>query len=161
MRLHVFRISSSEDSTLGIMFEETEEKMQFLCFTMEDEARAVKVYGETRIPEGVYTISLRKHGGFHQRYSTPGHWAETIHEGMLQIMAVPNFEDVLIHTGNNDDHTAGCLLVGNSATENITDQGSIGSSRTCYKRVYKEILAQVTRGGIIRSDVSIEYHDFA
>ena len=67
MKLEVLRFSSQVDSTHGALFEVTELGKEFLCYTLEDEARAFKVRGETRIPEGTYEIKLRKKGGFHSR----------------------------------------------------------------------------------------------
>ena len=68
MELEVVRISSQEDSTSGILFDVVNSKRKFLCYTLEDEQRDVKVWGETRIPAGRYKLSLRKEGGFHSRY---------------------------------------------------------------------------------------------
>ena len=64
MKLKVLRFSSEKDSTHGLLFEENDLGNRFLCYTLEDEARALKVRGETRVPAGVYNIELRKEGGF-------------------------------------------------------------------------------------------------
>ena len=55
MKLEVLRISSQEDSTSGILFDVTDNKRKFLCYTVEDEFRAEKIKHETRIPAGTYT----------------------------------------------------------------------------------------------------------
>ena len=54
MKLEVLRISSQKDSSSGILFDVSNGKRSFLCYTIEDEQRDVKVYGETRIPPGTY-----------------------------------------------------------------------------------------------------------
>ena len=47
---------------------------------------------------------------------------------MLHVLDVPGFEYILIHCGNTDEHTAGCLLVGDSQENNqITKDGFIGN----------------------------------
>ena len=70
MDLLVLRFSSQKDSTNGLLFQKTESfGLQFLCYTLEDEQRALKVKGETRIPAGIYDIQFRKEGGFHNKYS--------------------------------------------------------------------------------------------
>ena len=56
---------------------------------------------------------------------------------MLWVRDVPNFEYILIHIGNTDDDTAGCLLVGSTADK---DKGFIGSSTTAYKTMYTKVL---------------------
>jgi len=115
MKLEVVRFSSQADSTSGLLFEVNDLGRHFLCYTLEDERRALKVKGETRVPAGTYKIELRTEGGFHDRYDKkyPG-----IHIGMLHIQDVPNFEYILIHTGNTDEHTAGCLIVGDAQENN-------------------------------------------
>ena len=135
MRLELYRYSSQKDSTLGILFlvDDETNKKDFLCYTLEDEKRAIKVYGETRIPEGTYKIEYRKEGGYHNKYTKR---FPNIHRGMLEIRDVPNFTHILLHCGNTDDDTDGCLLLGNVISQNITKDGFLGQSTDCYKRVY-------------------------
>lgn len=137
MELQVIRFSSQRDSTLGLLMEKKEKGLSFLCFTLEDEYRTVKKYGETRISAGRYQIKLRTEGDFHERYLSK--FGPDFHKGMLWLQDVPNFEYILIHIGNNDDDTAGCLLVGDSSQQNITEEGAILSSTTAYKRIYPSI----------------------
>ena len=60
MKLKVLRFSSQEDSTSGLLFEDTDLGLKFLCYTLEDERRALKVKGETRVPAGIYNLALFK-----------------------------------------------------------------------------------------------------
>lgn len=158
MKLEVLRISSQKDSTNGILFDVTGGQRKFLCYTLEDEYRPIteKVMGETRIPAGTYKITLRTVGGFHSRYTEK--YGEEFHKGMLWVRDVPGFEYILIHTGNTDEHTAGCLLVGDTQTQNITAKpdGFIGSSVTAYKRIYPPIAKALKDG----KNVTITYTDF-
>lgn len=137
MKLRILRYSSGVNDTLGMLFIDD----KFSCYTLEDEYRTKKVYGKTRIPEGSYEIKLRKTGGFHQRYLKK--FGSGFHKGMLQIINVPNFKYVLIHIGNKEDDTAGCLLVGNTSKQNITDVGFIGQSTSAYKRIYSQIVKAI------------------
>jgi len=135
MILKLYRFSSQKESTLGLLYLENDETNQkdFLCFVLEDEKRAIKVYGETRIPEGTYQIKYRKEGGYHNKYTKR---FEGIHRGMLEISDVPGFTYILLHCGNTDNDTDGCLLVGNVVSQNITKDGFLGQSTECYKRIY-------------------------
>jgi len=154
MDLEVLRFSSQKDSTNGLLFDVTGGKRKFLCYTLEDEHRDDKVKGETRVPAGTYKITLRTTGGFHARYEKK---YGSMHKGMLWVREVPNFEYILIHTGNTDEHTAGCLLVGNSQQANFgSSDGFIGSSGDAYKRIYPAIAAALEEG----EEVSITYTDF-
>jgi hypothetical protein len=153
MNLKVLRFSSQEDCTNGLLFEENELGLHFLCYTLEDEHRVCKVKGETRIPEGTYNIKFRKEGGFHKKYSKR---YPSIHKGMLEVCDVPNFKYILIHCGNTDEHTGGCLLVGDSQENNaIIKDGFIGKSSNAYKRIYPPITKALERG----EEVVIEYID--
>ena len=149
MNLEVIRFSSGTDSTNGILIDKTNNK--FLAYTLEDEYRDEKKFGETRIPEGTYKLGLRKVGGYHTKYSKR---FSDIHIGMLHVLDVPNFEYILIHCGNTDEHTAGCLLVGDSQENNqITKDGFIGKSTQAYRRIYPDIANAIDCG----EDVTITY----
>lgn len=154
MELEVLRVSSQDDSTNGILFDITGGQRKFLCYTLEDEHRETKVMAETRIPTGTYRITLRTVGGHHSRYIKK---YGDMHKGMLWVRNVPNFEYILIHTGNTDEHTAGCLLVGDSQQANFGDSnGFVGSSTQAYKRIYPPIAAALEAG----EEVTITYIDY-
>ena len=154
MKLEVIRFNKGPDSTNGLLFDITNER-KFLCYTLEDESRTEKVYGETCIPEGEYCLGLRTVGGYHAKYSK--RFAD-IHMGMLHVLDVPNFEYILIHCGNTDEDTAGCLLVGDSQeNNNIKENGFIGRSTLAYMRIYSDIAKALKEG----EEVTIVYRDFA
>ena len=144
MKLVVLRYSSQKDSTNGLLFEQKDSGLDFLCYTLEDEEREIKVMGETCIPNGTYEIGLRTEGGFHSRYSKR---FPDIHQGMLEVKDVPNFKYVLIHCGNTDEHTAGCLLIGDSQENNaLVENGFIGKSSQAYARIYLRVIQKVLEG---------------
>ena len=134
MHLILKRIASGPEATIGILSEVMDNGFHRpMCFTLEDEYRTRKVFGETRIPAGTYDLKYRTVGGHHERYAKK---FPAIHEGMLWLQDVPNFKYILIHIGNDDDDTAGCLLTGDTADlQNYT----IGRSTAAYKRLYKQI----------------------
>ncbi|WP_286983976.1 DUF5675 family protein [Haliea sp.] len=147
MKLEVLRFNSQDDFTSGLLFDITNGR-EFLAYTLEDEYREKKVKGETRIPSGTYKITLRTTGGFHARYTKK---YGDMHKGMLWVRDVPNFEYILIHTGNTDEHTAGCLLVGDTQKDGFT-----GASTSAYKRIYPPIAEVLERG----EEVTITYIDY-
>ena len=153
MKLEVIRFNQGKDSTNGILFDVTNER-KFLCYTLEDESRSEKVYGETCIPEGEYCLGFRTVGGFDAKYAD--RFAD-IHMGMLHVLDVPNFKYILIHCGNTDEDTAGCLLLGDSQeNNNIKENGFIGRSTQAYYRVYQEIAEALQE-----EEVTITYRDFS
>ena len=147
MKLTVVRTQFGTDATNGLLFIDG----VFECYTLEDQYQAVKVMHETCIPEGTYDIKFRKTGGFHAKYSER---YKNAHYGMLHIQDVPNFTYILIHTGNTDEHTSGCLIVGETQQDlEVSKDGFIGSSTVAYKKMYSKVASQLLQG----KDVSIEY----
>lgn len=139
MKLEILRFNSSDDFTSGLLFDVTDNKRKFLCYTLEDQAQTTKVYGETRIPAGTYNLTLRTEGGFHTRYLSK--FGGEFHKGMIYVNEVPNFEYILWHIGNTDDDTAGCLLLGKTQQANF-----IGSSGDAYKDVYPKVRDAILYG---------------
>lgn len=142
--LYLLRISSGDESTLGVMFDvdRVAKKPEFECYTLEDQANEPKVPGETRIPKGRYRIKERNAGGMIVRYKRRFPW----HRGMLWLQDVPGFEWVYIHVGNKDDDTDGCILVGDGQVSNRVDLGQITSSVVAYRRLYSKVIAWLDAG---------------
>ncbi len=74
---------------------------------------------------------------------------------MLHILEVPNFKHILIHIGNTDDDTAGCLLVGDGQNNNLVSEARITKSTAAYKRIYPTIVEAIAQG----DEAWIEYID--
>ena len=112
MLIKIKRLNTTKHSTIGTLSIDGE----FECFTLEDPYHAVKVKGNTRIPNGIYKLGLRTEGGLHERYSEI---FGNDHKGMIWLRDVPNFTYIYIHIGNTHEHTAGCPLVGDSLFSNV------------------------------------------
>ena len=147
MKLQVVRTQLGKDATNGLLFIDG----IFECYTLEDQYQAVKVMHETCIPEGTYDIEFRKTGGFHAKYSER---YKNAHYGMLHVQDVPGFEYILIHTGNTDEHTSGCLIVGDTQQDlDVNFNGMVGSSKNAYMKLYEKVAKQL----LIGNKVTIEY----
>jgi hypothetical protein len=70
----------------------------FRMYTLEDEQREKKVYGETAIPSGTYKLELVDSARFGK--------------DTISLVDVPNFHYIRVHCGNTDEDTHGCILVG-------------------------------------------------
>lgn len=154
MEITVKRFADDGDTTMSCIFIDG----VFQTFGIEDEERDVKVKGETRVPEGTYKVALRAEGGFHNRYKSK---FSDIHKGMLAIYNQKNwvlenkgmsFQYVLIHVGNTDDHTAGCLLL-----NDVADAENFRGSRSAaaYKKFYPKVRDAILNG----ENVTITYVD--
>lgn len=142
MFMQLVRENDDGESTIGKMFVNG----TFECYTLEDTFNEPKVWGKTRIPDGTYEIKLRDVGGMTKKYAS--RYAN--HRGMLWLQNVDNFEWVYIHTGNNEEHTDGCILVGDI----LKSEGkqAIYKSRPAYQRLYKQVLEAMDNG----EDITIE-----
>jgi hypothetical protein len=87
------------------------------CYTLEDVERAAKVYGETAIPCGVYSVIL-----------TP---SKRFGRLMPLVVGVPGFSGIRIHPGNTAADTAGCILVGKTRAPDF-----IGRSREAFDALF-------------------------
>jgi|TARA_Y100000310_G_scaffold185805_1_gene185870 hypothetical protein len=139
----IWRYSPGSDTTLGLLFDITGGGQDFLCYTLEDEIREVKVPGETAIGTGTFPLALRTEGGMHPKYADR---YGTMHKGMLWVRDVPEFEYIYLHTGVTDEHTKGCPLVADSVEQNISDEGSLAASRNAYRRIYPPMAAAIEAG---------------
>jgi len=149
MKIDVIRFQMGKDATNGLVFIDG----KFECYSLEDEYRDVKVMHETCIPEGEYDIIYRTVGGFHTKYSAR-YGAE--HKGMLWLQDVPGFTYILIHSGNTDQHTSGCLIVGETQTDlDRTKDGFIGNSGDAYKKMYKKVSSALDKN----EKVTIKYQN--
>ena len=90
------RDPSSDGATMGHLFVNG----VFFCFTLEDEMRPkrVKVLGATAIPCGRYRVIVNKS----QRFGRL----------LPLVLGVVNFTGIRIHSGNDSQDTAGCILIG-------------------------------------------------
>lgn len=117
MKIEVNRIFKASTYTIG----ELSVNDNYLCDTLEDRVRSEgeKVYGETAIPAGTYTVVLS--------------YSNRFKKVMPEIQNVPNFTGVRIHCGNSSKDTEGCLLVGkwDGKTENW-----ISDSKNSYNKLY-------------------------
>ena len=123
-KLHLKRFVANDMGTLGLLYSDVE----FICFTLEDPVREVKIPGETAIPAGPYALWKRTYGRFYEAYKN--RWN---HEFVVELLDVPEFTNILIHTGNEVGDTEGCILVGSGC--NVGDM-SLTGSRVAYEYIF-------------------------
>ncbi len=144
MKVRLNRFVSSSNDSLGMLYIDG----KFAAFTVEDEKRDVKVMGETRIPAGIYKLSL---------VESPKYTARFGHK-MIMLNGVPGFTGVLIHPGNTEKDTMGCIPPGNVVRYN-PDGGisRIEESIAAYKRIYPIIAGAIETEG---ADIEVIDSDY-
>lgn len=128
MNLTLNRIFNGLDYTIGKLYIDG----QYFCDTLEDPVRTLpaccpntsegipcacpeKVYARTAIPAGTYKISLR--------------YSPRFKRVLPLLHDVPHFQGVLIHSGNDADDTAGCILVGSNKAKGKVLESRAASDR--------------------------------
>ena len=143
MNIFQRRLFQTAEETISILYLDG----KFACWILEDQYRAVKVWGDTRIPAGKYELELRKEGSQHRRYKKKF----SFHKGMIHLLDVPNFKYIHFHIGNNDEDTAGCLLAGTYpipfyGADFIPQGYNVRRSTDAYKKVYPLIAEAIEKG---------------
>ncbi|MFR9543412.1 MAG: DUF5675 family protein [Rikenellaceae bacterium] len=143
MKLLLKRKFKGEKYTIGDLFIDGE----FFCNTIEDTVRELpatcpntpkwknceckeKVYAETAIPAGTYKITME--------------YSKTFKRILPLLHNVQHFLGILIHSGNTEKHSAGCLIVGFNKVK-----GQVLDSRVTSDKL-NEILSNAT------TDITIE-----
>ena len=133
MESKIIRVAQGKESTLSQLYING----IFQCYLLEDKIREVKIPSQTAIPTGVFTLKLNTHGAKNMQYKRA--FAE-LHEGMIEIVGLPNFSFVYIHVGNTIKDTSGCPLCGFGFQFNDGNY-QVTQSVAAYKMIYPKLIA--------------------
>ena len=136
MKLTLKRIALRQTYTIGKLYIDD----NYFCDTLEDTVRDLdkdgkfdngekKINGKTAIPYGTYEIKWTYSPRF-KKY-TP------------QLMNVPSFEGIRIHSGNQSKDTEGCLLLGENKKV-----GMVLNSRATINKFYPLIKEACSKGKV-------------
>lgn len=129
------RIAKKPTYTIGKMYIDGE----YFCDTLEDTDRGLnnmmlveqilkkKVHGQTAIPTGSYRVRTDV---ISPRFSKQAFYKEVCKGRVPRFVNVPGFDGVLIHSGNTDKDTEGCILIGKNKAA-----GKVLESKETFKRL--------------------------
>ena len=140
MELKLRRIARKEKYTIGRLYIDGE----YFCDTIEDKDRGLrqdlplsvnrkrKVQNETAIPTGRYRVTL---GVKSPKMSKRP--AYDFCDGYVpRLINVPAFDGILIHIGNTERDSAGCIIVGQNKVV-----GRVINSTDTFHRLYERLKA--------------------
>lgn len=125
MNITVKRVAKKEAYTIGKLYIDG----KYFCDTLEDrdrglaqsmplsEIKKIKVKHQTAIPTGTYQVAWN--------------YSPKYRRMMPQILNVPGFEGVRIHSGNSQQDTSGCILLGKNSVV-----GKVLNSRVTINKFY-------------------------
>lgn len=128
MDIKLVRRAYRDAYTIGSLYFDGE----YQCDTVEDKDRGLKkndslgkiaktkVYGKTAIPKGTYRVILS--------------WSRAFKQIMPEILDVPGFSGIRIHSGNSADDSLGCIIVGENKVV-----GKVINSRAAYQRILAKL----------------------
>jgi hypothetical protein len=137
MNLTLTRIAKRSTYTIGKLYIDG----VYFCDTIEDTDRGLtqsmplaeikqkKVYGETAIPTGTYSVIIN--------------YSPKFKKNMPLITGVRGFDGIRIHTGNTADDSLGCIIVGKNKVV-----GKVLESRDTYNKLFP-ILTKACKEGKI------------
>jgi hypothetical protein len=142
MKLKLQRRFSGKGYTIGSLCIDGE----YFCDTLEDvdhgltqtmppeEIRRIKIPHETAIPTGVYRVIVNLSPA--KRRMLP------------RLLNVPGFTGILIHSGNTENDTSGCILVGENKVK-----GKVVNSTLYEKRLVEILTGAQERGEMMEIEI--------
>lgn len=135
MEIVLKRIAKKDSYTIGRLYingvrvcDTIEDKDRGLDDSMSvEDIKAKKVYGQTAIPTGTYTVSYIMSNKFKKM--------------MPLINDVKGFSGIRMHAGNSESDSLGCLILGENKAV-----GKVLNSRATCAKVYPMIEAASKKG---------------
>ena len=142
MKLTLIRKYKKKDYCIGELYIDG----KFFSNTLEDpdrgltstmnltEIKSKKIKGDTAIPTGLYKITLNVASSKYSNFSKYP-YAKFCNGKMPRLLNVPGYEGILIHAGNTQKDTEGCILIGQNKVV-----GQVINSQATWKALYTELL---------------------
>lgn len=125
MKLTLRRIALQPTYTIGRLYIDG----VYFCDTCEDTVRmdGKKIPGETAIPYGTYRVVITKSARFKKM--------------LPELLNVPYFSGIRIHSGNTAKDSEGCILVGRN-----TIKGTVTQSRDTMTKLMTKLEPACEKG---------------
>jgi hypothetical protein len=149
MELRVERIAKKASYTIGKLYIDD----VYFCDTLEDADRGlsdsmsvdkikeIKKPDITAIPTGTYKITLDV---VSNKFGNRPFYKEVCNGKLPRLLNVKGFDGILMHTGNSDTDSSGCLLVGENKIK-----GQVINSQAVFRKLYPILKAAKDKGETI------------
>ena len=139
MKITLKRIAPRATYTIGKLYVDD----VYFCDTLEDTDRGLtqksplpeivktKIMHETAIPYGTYYVTMDI---VSPKYSQVQFYKDLCKGKLPRLINVLGFDGILIHAGNTDKDTSGCILVGENKVV-----GQVLNSRVTFEKLYKKL----------------------
>lgn len=146
MKISLKRIYTNNQYTIGHLYVDG----TYVCDVIEDadrglkdsmtleEIRQKKIKDRTAIPQGNYKVTMNV---ISPRFSKKKYYKDFCGGRLPRITSVKGFDGVLIHIGNTDKDSSGCLIVGYNK-----EKGKVLNSKQAFEKLYK-MLDSANRNG--------------
>lgn len=147
------RIFSNDKYTISHLYAMVNGVKTKICDTIEDTDRGLddsmtvdditkkKVYGETAIPCGKYEVRMDIQSPKYSNY-TKYPWAKKYSGRIPRFMDVKGFSGVLVHIGNTEADSYGCVLPGLNKVK-----GKVVESKACFEKLMDNYLLPAYKAG--------------
>ena len=141
MKLELVRIYNCDRYCIGKLYIDG----AYFCDTIEDTDRMltsemseaeilkIKVNGMTAIPTGTYNINMSI---VSPRFSKKPYYMRVCNGKLPRLELVKGYSGVLIHVGNDENDTNGCILVGWNK-----EKGKVLNSKIAFENLYYKLKA--------------------
>lgn len=146
MKISLKRIYTNNQYTIGHIYVDG----TYVCDSIEDadrglkdsmtldEIRSKKIKDKTAIPQGNYKVTMNV---ISPRFSKKKYYKDFCGGRLPRITSVKGFDGVLIHIGNTDKDSSGCLIVGYNK-----EKGKVLNSKQAFEKLYR-MLDSANRNG--------------
>lgn len=146
MKISLKRIYTNNQYTIGHIYVDG----TYVCDCIEDadrglkdsmtldEIRSKKIKDRTAIPQGNYKVTMNV---ISPRFSKKKYYKDFCGGRLPRITSVKGFDGVLIHIGNTDKDSSGCIIVGYNK-----EKGKVLNSKQAFEKLYR-MLDSANRNG--------------
>ncbi|WP_291952692.1 DUF5675 family protein [Campylobacter sp.] len=146
-KLIIKREELNKTCCIGSLFKVDEnEKEEFICYTLEEDLEGIESNKDLRIPSGIYNLDRHIFSSFNESGKKVVSGIKVLNDddSVINVFndVVPLNRRILIHWGNTDEDTKGCILLGLEKEKESVKQSRLACKKF-YDLMYKKDLYKI------------------